>query len=102
MWSVYYVAVVFHPSLPSDSEIGSSHHVRACNHHLMLHIFSNYYRTSSLMPPVFCHYIGHLHKYLDSKHCNKEDRMLSDRYSYIPHNPRYREACFWHFHNMMP
>jgi hypothetical protein len=44
------------------------------------------------MPPGFCHYIGHLHEYLDSKHCNKEDSMLSDRH--IPPNPRYREACF--------
>ena len=84
--------VVFNTLLPSDSEIGSSHHVRACNQHLLLHIFSNYYRKSPLMPPGFCHYIGHLHEYLDSKHCNKEDSMLSDRH--IPPNPRYREACF--------
>jgi len=92
MWSVYFEAVVFCTSLPSDSEIGSSHHVRACNHPLLLHIFSNNCRTLPLMPPVFCHYIGHLHKHLDSKHCNKEDRMLSDRY--ITLNPMYREACF--------
>jgi hypothetical protein len=86
------VAVVFQISFPSDSGIGSSHHVRACYHYSLLHIFSNYYRTSPLMQPVFIHNIGHLHKYLDSKHCNKEERMLSDRY--IPPNPRYREACF--------
>lgn len=92
MWNVDCVAVVFHTSFPSDSEISSLHRVRACNHHLLLHIFSNYCRTLPFKPPVFCHYIGHLHEYLDSKHCNKEDRMLCDRY--IPPTPRYRETCF--------
>jgi hypothetical protein len=101
MWSVYCVVVAFHTSLRSDSDAGTSHLVRACNHHLLLHIFSKYHRSLPIMPPTFSLY-WHLHKYLDSNHCNKEDRMFSDRYIQPNPVPRYRESCFldtfiiWH------